>query len=537
MGARPTARRHCQGRAGRPSVRRSRRLGLLLFAACLSLLASSTWAKGRKSRPKPVASQLAARPSDAEPSPAGEAGGPDYAELSRQVESAYRSSPAPELLYELAVLANLSGRRVEAHDLMRRFLADPLSVPGSHGWAEAEQLVGQPRPPAGEVQVVADDEGLIVADGQLLGALPLSLPLLLPVGRHQIRLEMQGKTMGAAVDILDGRAVELRFNRASGAVVVTLPPAAILLSSGGATSLPPDLWRRVQETTSKALQRARLALYDREAALRRVPNLASCLSTLPCQAQLAVRSDVEYLLTMTFPPAVGDGELRLRLGLVDAEVAAEAAGTELRCPRCTPDQLLGRLSEALARLIKEGAGRGRGVLIVRSNPVGAEVRWGEQVLGQTPYQHAAFAGSLTLRLNKPGFAPVSRDVIVTEGKPATLEVALEPVAAPPVSPVPPPAIAASPTAPAAGRPRWRLVTGAVTLAVGLGLVGLGISGVAVDGQCVVPPQPPMLNCRDRFDTLGKGAVLIGVGSGLSLAGVVLMAWPPGRAASAGRTPP
>lgn len=500
----------------------------------MSLLAPSTGAKGRKSRPPPVASQLAARPSDVEPGPAGEAGGPDYAALSRQVESAYRSSPAPELLYELAVLANLLGRRVEAHDLMRRFLADPLSVPGSHGWAEAEQLVGQPRPPAGEVQVVADDEGLIVADGQLLGALPLSLPLLLPVGRHQIRLEMQGKTMGAEVDILDGRAVELRFNRASGAVVVTLPPAAILLSSGGATSLPPELWRRVQETTSKALQRARLALYDRDAALRRVPNLAGCLSTLPCQAQLAVRSDVEYLLTMTFAPAEGDAELRLRLGLVDAEVAAEAAGAELSCQRCTPEQLLGRLSEALPRLIKEGAGRARGVLIVRSNPAGAEVRWGEQVLGQTPYQHAAFAGPLSLRLNKPGFAPASREVIVTEGKPTSLEVTLQPVLA---SPVPPPAVAASPTGPAPGRPRWRLVTGAVTLAVGLGLVGLGLSGVAVDGQCVVPPQPPMLNCRDRFDTLGKGAILIGVGSGLSLAGVVLMAWPPGRAASAGRTPP
>ncbi len=515
------------------------RLGLLLVVVLLGLglTEARAWAKTRPARGKAAAAavSLSERPSDYEPVPAGEAGGPDYVALAQKVEAAYRATPAPELLYELGVLAHLLGRRVEAHDLLRRFLADPLSGPGVRGFSEAELVLALPRPPTGEVQVVADDEGLLVVDGRLLGSLPLSLPLLLPVGRHQLRLEMQDKTMKAEVDVLDGRAVELRFNRASGAVVVTLPPAAILLLRGNPAVLPADLFRRLQETTAKALQKARLALYDRQAALRRAPTLADCLSSLPCQAQLALKSDVEYLLTLSLPIVASD-DLQLRLGLVDAETAAEAAAFEVRCPRCTAETLLSRLAEGLQRLLKDGAGRARGVLIVRSNPAGAEVRLGDEVVGQTPYEHAALAGPLTVRLQRPAFAAVSREVLVPEGKSVTLEVELTPIAPPAPAPEAP-IVAAAPAVSeeAARRPRWRLAVGGVALGLGLGLVGLGVSGVAIDGECVVPPQPPMLNCRDRFDTLSKGAALIGVGAGLSLAGVVLMAWPP-RKPSAGRRP-
>lgn len=500
-------------------------LRLWLVLSCLGWYLPCASGKEKASRPRKVAAPtLVTRPSDYEPPPAGEAGGPDYAALSRQVEGAYRATPAPELLYELGVMANLGGQRIEMHDLMRRFLADPLIASGVRGFGEAELLLSLPRPPAGEVQVLADDEGVLLVDGRLVGALPLSLPLLLPVGRHQIRLEMQDKTMKADIDVLDGRAAELRFNRASGAVVVTLPPAAILLLTGSGSALGNDLRRRLQETTTKALQRARLALYDKDAALRRSPALADCLSSLRCQAQLAVGSDVEYLLTLSFLAATPD-ELSLRLGLVDAEVAAEAATAELRCPRCTTEALLGRLNEALLRLVKDGAGRPRGTLIVRSNPSAAELYLGEQRIGQTPYEHAALAGSLTVRLQKPGFGTMQKTVVISDGKPTTVELDLQPNA-PQVTPPPPPIVAGAPLAePAPARPRWRLITGGVVLGVGLVLVGLGASGVAVDGQCVVPPQPPMINCRDRFDTLGKGAALIGVGAGLSLAGIGLMVWP------------
>ncbi|WP_146140509.1 hypothetical protein, partial [Haliangium sp. UPWRP_2] len=188
------SRRETQAVAGRmwpgraATWRRRRRsragwlLGLGLVLSCLGLFLPMASGKGKASRPRPVAAPaLVERPSDHEPPPAGEAGGPDYAALSRQVEGAYRATPAPELLYELGVLQNLAGQRVETHDLMRRFLADPLIAPGTRGFGEAELILSLPRPPAGEVQVLADDEGLLLADGRVVGALPLSLPLLLPV--------------------------------------------------------------------------------------------------------------------------------------------------------------------------------------------------------------------------------------------------------------------------------------------------------------------------------------------------------------------
>ena len=76
------------------------------------------------------------------------------------------------------------------------------------------------------------------------------------------------------------------------------------------------------------------------------------------------------------------------------------------------------------------------------------------------------------------------------------------------------------------RPRWRLVTGGLALGIGLALAGLGVSGVVIDGDCVSPAEPPILHCRERFDTLGKGGALLGVGAALSLTGGVLLALPP-----------
>jgi len=515
---------------------RWRRCAWLAWLCLCAFLCSEAAARRRPrlAKPGPAASvngtqkgTLSARPSRIEPPPMGEPGAPDLVGLLHTLEGEYRHSPSPELLYELGVLASLTGRVVEAQDLMRRFLADPLSVPGSPGWADAEAALAGARPPAGEVQVSADDEGLVQVDERWIGALPLPLPLLLPVGRHQIVVEMHGKTMRTRVDVKDGRTVALRFNRESGAVVATLPPAVILVPY--TTGLPnrADLGRRIEETTAKALQKARLAWYDRGAALRKEPQLLDCLSTLECQAQLARRSDVEYTLplSLSFAALPTGDEYTARLSLVDAEVGAVAAERTFSCPRCTVEQLLGQLSDVLSQLIKAGAGRARGTLSIASTPAGAVVREGERRLGQTPFEHSAFVGPHALTLSLPGHQTEQLTLSVVDGKRATAQVMLAPtpVALPPV-------VVASPAAPPPSlrRPIWRWAVGGIAVGLGLGLVGVGTSGIAIDGQCVSPPELPVINCRDRFDTLGKGAVLLGVGAGLSLAGVIILALPPRR---------
>ncbi len=499
-------------------------LGLL----CGPALASARQHRSKSSLPA-TALQLSAEllnPSALEPPPAGEPGALDYAALTRQLEAAYRQAPTPELLYKLGIFAQLLGRSIESQDLMRRYLADPLTVPGAAGWQEAEHIVALPRLPSGEVQVVADEEGLLLVDGRLVGALPLALPLLIPVGKHLISLEMPDKTMKGTVEVLDGRGAEMRFNRASGAVVVTLPPAVIVLAEYAGAAAPPELMRRVEETTEKAIQRAHLASYGKAAALRRRPQLAGCLTTLACQAKLAVQTDADYVLALRLERRMSTAEYVLNLQLIDAEVEDVAASATESCARCTAEQLTTQLGNILQRLFKEGPGRPHGSLLVRSEPPGAEVRKGDRVLGQTPYEHAAYVGAQELTVHRPDYAPETVRIVVQEGKKATADVALAYVEPSPAALLSPKVSSDPPLPRPRKRPRWRLITGGVAVGVGLLLAGYGLSGLVIDGQCVSPPDPPAINCRDRFDTLAIGAGLVGTGAALSVAGVVLLALPP-----------
>ncbi len=467
--------------------------------------------------------------SNLEPPPAGAPGGPDFPMLTRQLEAAYRAAPSPELLHQFGILAQLEGRYIEAQDLMRRYLADPLTPPGSPGRTEAEQLLSLPRALHGEVQVVADDEGLILVNGRLVGALPLALPLLLPVGKYTVALEMQDKTMKASVEVLDGRGAEMRFSRESGAVVVTQPPAVIVLDEYAGAGIPTEIARRVQESTSRAIQKAHLAIYGKEAALRREPRQAACLRTLACQAKLAARTDADYVLRLqierTLPDLAQkrpDEVYAVTLQLIDAEVAEVAAESQVSCGRCSTDELLAKLGGSLLRVLTDGPGRARGTLLVRSSPSSAEILRGGNVLGQTPYERVVFAGTYDLILQKPGYRPEPLHIKVEEGKKARTELQLAQVE---VEPEPAPLLRPRLGAPV-GRPRWRLVTGGLAIGLGLALAGLGVSGVVIDGECVSPAELPVLNCRERFDTLTKGSVMIGVGAALSLTGTILIAVPP-----------
>lgn len=471
-------------------------------------------------------SPLAALPNlaELEPVPTGEAGGPDFPTLTRQLETAYRAAPTPELLYQLGLLAQLQGKSIEAQDLMRRYLADPLTPPGSAGRADAERMVTLPRSLHGEVQVVADDEGLILVGGRVVGALPLALPLLLPIGKYTVALEMQDRTMKATVEVLDGRGAEMRFSRESGAVVVTQPPSVIVLTELAGASVPAELGRRLQETTSKALQKARLAVYEKEAALRREPKQAGCLATLACQATLAVRTSADYVLRLQTERRMPEDLYTVSLQLVDAEVADIAAAAKVDCTRCTPDDLMAKLGTALRKVLSDGPGRPRGTLIVHSDPASAEIHSGAKLLGKTPYEHIVFTGQYDLTMQKSGYKTQTLQVIVQEGKKSTSRLAL----AQDEEPEPAPALRPPTKSPPSElrRPRWRLVTGGLALGIGLALAGLGVSGVVIDGDCVSPAEPPILHCRERFDTLGKGGALLGVGAALSLTGGVLLALPP-----------
>jgi len=494
----------------------------------------------------PAVAKAADAPGDAgkAPSPA-----PPAAPVSiKKLEEAYRQAPNSEALFQLGVQAEAQGKIVEAQDFLRRYLADPLTDAAAPGRPEAERVMALVRPASGEVQILADQYGFVFVDGRLVGTLPLPLPLLVPVGQHVILVEMRDRTMQGRVKVPDGRGLEMRFSRASGAVVVTLPPAVILLAQYGGTPPAAELQRRLQQTVEQAIGKARLAVFSKDVALARSPKLASCLNTLDCQAQLASENEVDYALVMRVeripgrapapvpsPAAVpgspvpaaapapaappSEDSWSLQFGLIDAEAADSAATAKLGCPSCTGEQLSAQLPEAVLKLLKDGQGKPRGTLAVTSEPAGADVKLGTRVLGQTPYSHPMFAGSYEIIVEKPEFQPVRLPVEVKEGKPAQLAATLTAVEPAPAALVPPPVLMVH------RRPRWRLITGGITLGVGAVLLGFGASALAVNGQCITDPVPPAIKCLNRFDTLSVGGSLVGVGAALSIGGVVLLALP------------
>lgn len=460
----------------------------------------------------------------------------------KKLEEAYRQAPNPEALFQLGLQAGAQGKTVEAQDFLRRYLADPLTESAAAGRAEAERVMALPRPPSGEVQILADQYGFVFVDGRLVGTLPLPLPLLVPVGPHVILVEMRDRTMHGKVKVPDGRGLEMRFSRATGAVVVTLPPAVILLTQY--VGMPPaaETQRRLQQAVEQAIQKDRLAVFSKEVALARSPKLRDCLPTLGCQAQLATENEVDYALVMRIErpsaapaPPSGPGSVAataaesappaapeawsLQLGLVDAETADTAATATLSCPSCTGEQAAALLPAAVLKLLREGQGRPRGALAITSDPPGAGIKLGTRLLGTTPYTHPTFAGSYEVVLEKSEYQPARLQVEVKEGKQASLAVTLVAAEPPPAPLLPPPVVMVR------SRPRWRLISGGLLLGAGVILIGFGSSALAVNGKCLADPIAPAVTCMDRFDTSAVGGGLLGAGVALTAGGAVLLALP------------
>lgn len=463
-------------------------------------------AESKPKRGKVDATLLTMASGELEPPPAGESGAVDYAALLRTLEDGYRKAPSPEPLFAIGRLTYILGRTVEAQDLMRRYLADPLTDAAAPNRLEAQRIAELPRVPSGEVQVVAEQEGLISIDGRLAGVLPLPLPLLVSVGQHVVSLEMRDKTMKGKIKVLDGRGAVMRFSTASGAVLVTLPPAAIVLPRY-VGRFQPDAQRRLQQLVEQRLQKARLAAYSKEAALSKAPELVSCQATQPCQVQLCKKSEVEYALPIVVERRGND--VALKLQLIDSETETVAASAERDCAACSPAAVNVVVDELLERVLKEGAGRPRGTLSVTSQPGGADVYEGEQLLGKTPYEHIALTGNHELVVRQPGYAPGQVTVQVLEGKKATGEVTLA---------------LANPAKPPS-RPRWRVLAGVALVGTGLLFGGIGISGIALDNTCAVAADSPGGQCRERFDTKPAGGALLGIGLGMTAAGTILLAVP------------
>lgn len=144
-------------------------------------------------------------------------GAKDLAGARRALEQALRVSPSPEALFHLGRLAVAEGRLGPAQDLMRRFLQDTGGETDGPQQKEAQQVLTQPAGPLGEVAVLGARGALVLVDDRPVGALPLVLPLLLPMGTHRVTVELGAQRVEEQVRVLPGQLAEMRFDSVSAA--------------------------------------------------------------------------------------------------------------------------------------------------------------------------------------------------------------------------------------------------------------------------------------------------------------------------------
>ena len=444
-------------------------------------------------------------------------------------------------LYQLGQTALQEGRLVEARDLMRRYLADPQVAASAESPSvqEARRVVLLPAPPAGEVALFGARGAQILVDERPVGTLPLALPLLCPIGSHKVALVQGQKRLVGKVAVRAGHVAEMRFIAETGAVLVTLLPAVLLVQRGVAPMGPEEV--RFGQAVLQVLQAANYVVFPTAVALEQAHKPESCLSEPGCLVDVAERGGIALVLSLQVraegpAPGGGSGQWNLGMRFLDPRIAVFGAEAERDCAQCSLEAAAAVVGELTRQVMAQGPARARGTLVVRSTPPGAEVQEGERVVGVTPYQRPAYAGEHQLVLKRDGYDPEQTAVIVTAGQTATVDVALKEFIEPAPAPLVVPPEASKPRTIAVhrqrveklARPRWRLALGATALVLGVGLGVLGGSALAVDGRCVDAPAMEGGACREVLQTRAAGAGLLAVGAALTVGGVVGLALPGGQ---------
>lgn len=485
----------------------------------------------------------------------------ELAAAGHSLAEAYRLLPDADGLYLLCSLARLEGRMTAAKDLARRYLveSDPshkasagglLQASHDQSRAEARRILELPDGPSGDVALLGPPGAWVVLDDRLVGRLPLARPLWVSAGAHRVAVDgrPERSVVRADIDVASGRQLELRVRADADSMLVTRVPALVVLL--GRSPLAAAAEPRLLAAIAAAAQREHLFVQNAPSAAEPGVRLVGCKESTDCLAALAEQAEAAYVLDARVsgpPPPLDAGDWQLDLRLLAAVTGELAPTRSLRCAACSAARAAELLQTELADALALAAARPRGELVVHSEPAGAALYSAGQRLGTTPYRRAAWTGDKQLELRRDGYSIWTGRVAIEEDRSTTLSIKLQPAAAP-AAPAIGAAAAAQPpaTSPVVmlsaaerrpeARPRWRLITGGLSLAAGSLLVGFGASALATDGLCSPDTPPTVSECRSKYSTAAAGGALLGSGAALLVAGGVLMIVP-GRRPEAPRPAP
>jgi hypothetical protein len=304
---------------------------------------------------------------------------------------------------------------------------------------------------------------------------------------------MRPVQLTAALSAALALAVPLRSAFAAEPVILT--PA---LTEG---ELNPASAERLETSLRAAIRKSELELIeiDAEAGAR-----ASACADDDCRAEALAAHGGHYLLVPTL--AIDDQDYQMALTLYGPS-GRELARLDESCGLCG-------LAEAADVFADLGARMGRKIdlaaqasaIVITSDPPGAKVYVGDELLGTTPVELPLAAGSHALQIELDGYIGQRRDVEVVAGETNKLALTLQP----------------NPSEAGADRAKAKLLGGLgwTALGLGLGAAGGGIALILIDEQpitsdCSGDNVDAAGNCRWRHATLEPGI-------GLAIGGAVLL---------------
>lgn len=453
--------------------------------------------------------------------------------------AAYRLQPSADGLRELGLLALAENHRLLAHDLLQRYLQQSAADPNaSESRAAIQNLLDVPLPPHGRLRVVGEPGSFVWLDEHLVGALPLTAPLLVSPDEHKLRIEQRSGSIESSIHVPNLRMAEVRLGPGDSKTLVVELLTAVLLVPDVETQgshAPRSELTELLGHLKGAMENAHLTLLTASAALEftGAARLADCLSQNGCQAQLARLCAVDYALRLHIPRPEESLRSPVELQLMDAAVGEIAATATQSCAGCGAPQQASQLTAAISSLIAQASARPRGQLEVLSSPLEAEVLLNGRLLGQTPYRGTHWVGVHSLVVQRSGWMMEERRLQVLESQTTSVHLTLREKPAP-TEPAADSRRQAAPSvvagAETAGRerrsrPLWRPIAGAVTLGGAALLLGFGAGALAVTGSCVVPLSQTDEVCPRMYDTTRLGAGLTASGGALALSGVLLVALP------------
>lgn len=359
----------------------------------------------------------------------------DYPAAYKALSESYRLHPALETLYQLGVLANTQGRRVEAYDIMRRFAADKrhgLTAQGAVAYphqTEVQRVLASTPDDTGELRIVGPPGALLLLDGRVSGTLPLSLPLLLRSGQHVISSEYGGMAPSTTVEILSGRTSELLFDLSGQSPKVSQRAETKVLISLASVGILNEQQTTLRKVLSEASTRSGLTVLDTASALIKNPELSTCIKQLGCKLQLAKSSGQEHILAarVSLQGTPTAGQWRVSVAWVNVAVGTIAAQDETGCTICAQEQASVLLEESAKRVIQLGMNRTVGRLQIKSTPAGATVVEKEHVIGNTPIDVAMYGGVHQLVVQREGFQPRRAVVAIESSQGRTIDLELLPL--------------------------------------------------------------------------------------------------------------